>query len=248
MHTRRERRVKSSTHSSLVGFYWGPRAESADDTASRLHSFMGDLSEVMPHFTAWRSLPELRAFKWRERRFAKQLVAKGSVRTDIGKKVIAGAGFMMSLMTETPPEEPLTLSVQCGSTVPGIGNLCMLACPQSSPAYSGFAQLSSLVQICELIVKHWDPDTGIVTSHELQELVFPEKRFSKSIGHVTYRSSRITLPRLPRRYESQSIAERGILVFATKVPFDSIRKEHLESLKDLAVILGVESADDAQTK
>jgi hypothetical protein len=157
-------------------------------------------------------------------------------RSEGGRTVIEDLGFSAWLVSRSPAEQPFQLKLQFSSLVPGVPNLCVLTCPASSPAYAEYARLPVLIEVCELVIRHWDPDDGLVISSELHDSLFSGARFD--VGWITYRSSREPLPKLPKEYKCLNIPNRGTLVFATNEPFSSRRKGHVEAVRKLATLIG----------
>lgn len=228
------------TDSSFISFYWGSRTDKIDACASRVQRFLNELSSINRHLRGWKTIQKMASFNWREIGAVKEVLIEGADEDGIEDDKIPTLGFRIGLLSKSPSEEPFNLSIQTGSTVTGVSNLCMLVCSTSSPAYAEFASRSTILRVCEIIVQYWDPDYGLVTSSELDESLFPNNPYE--VGWITYRAPRNNAPVLPGSFEHHEIPDRGTLILATEEPFCSDRPDHIDALKNLGKLLGVKVA------
>lgn len=222
---------------TFLGFYWGPREEDIETCSTRVLNFLKGFSALSEHFTAWKSIPKMQRIAWRRHDAIKQLLSEGINRTDVGNRPIESLGFKLSLLSLTPEGQPFNLGIACGCYSPQIKNLCMLMCPKASSASDAFGRLPVLLQACELIVGHWDPDYGAVTSDELADVLDPEDP-NYAVGWLTYRATRGKSPVVPSAFESIDILNRGKLFLATSKQFSLGRADHIEAVQRLAALLG----------
>jgi hypothetical protein len=216
-----------------MGFYWGPRKESAEEVAVRAELFFKKLKAINPAVAKWTraSSRTLRPLVInRENLF--NLFAAGVNRTDIGKEIIPDLGFSASLIS-TIDNGPALLRVHAGCYSKWVSNVCVFQFPPSKRTDKDLITLPTLIRLCSLTVQCWEPDEGRVTSHLLHEAIDQQNK-KPEFGWLTYLSKKHgPIPPLPKPARIEPIDDKGHLIIAVDKMFSSARPKHIEAVRNV---------------
>jgi hypothetical protein len=243
-HSRSRAKDKVCTDASLIAFYWKGRGDALDICADRLHAFMRDFARQSPLLKSWKSLTVPLSLdsiqgdqrvNWRKREVVRRFLGQGVFKS-YGKEE-PQSGYHVGLYSDAGADVsgPISVEVSSGHHSPNISDRLLIECSPSSPVYVELARLPLLLAICETIVKCWAPDNGVVISRDLHDECFPNSMYE--VGWITYRSSRLPFPSLPKRFKTREVPGRGTLILATAEPFSSKRSTHVKALQELGSLL-----------
>jgi hypothetical protein len=163
---------------------WGVREESLDQCAGRMIEFLKELANLDDLFT--RLVPT--ATRRSQRRYSldevKECLAQGVTHTDVGNQLIRELGYSMS-MHAVDGDATMTLSIACGGFSPWVRNVCSIVFPSTGNAAERIIRLEPLVRIMDAATRHWNPEHGIVSSHECSNLLSPTN-LDFEAGWITY--------------------------------------------------------------
>ena len=238
----------------FIGAYWGPRKESADECAKHAVDLLTRLSLCDEALQQW-TRPQIsdegivdlesveRAVPCDEKALKHILLAGQNHYDDKEKTIIRDLGFQVCLSTDIREDGIVHLDFHCGLYHEGSGlvNCCAISLPGNGVIGERLMQIGVLEKLMDSIVQSWEPDWGIVVSHEYLRL-FPEsssKNFlAPKVGWMTYLSSRCgSMPALPEPYRVVSIGGKGHLVVVTAERFSGNLPTHVEAVKEVTSIL-----------
>jgi len=221
----------------FLRFLWGPRPESLKRCAGRLDAFLSELRSIDNAFAAWRRdnttafqvpLGVKRLEGW---------LAEGVNRNDVGKEVIAELGFALSLTSSE--ESTLTLRVNCGVYSSWTNNCCSIEFPSTGKVADRILRADILTRVAKATVLAWQPDHGVITSHQCSARSQPPSFLSEA-GWITYLSEKYNhLSQLPSQLTTENIVG-GRLVVATSDRFDSTNAQHMKPIMVLTAKLSGE--------
>jgi hypothetical protein len=120
------------------------------------------------------------------------------------------------------------LLLRCGSAAEVAPNSCVLYLPSEEPEAGRVLTVPVLSQVLRAMVLAWEPDWGIVASHEWQEAVRSKEDEREPVGWFTYFStSRGNAPSLPEPVRSEFVEGQGTLVLLTPERLSTANPEHL---------------------
>jgi hypothetical protein len=223
-----------ASDSFFLRFLWGPRAESVDQCADRLNTFLSKLNEIDSAFAVWRNVDYGRKeyrVPIRTTLLAKWLT-KGVNLTDIGKKVIPELGYSVSLLCgEENAILPLWMS--CGVYSPWNYNNCSFQFPPEGVIVSRILHVSALMRIAKSLINCWDPDHGVITTYRCSELLAP-KGFEWEVGWITYLSPKYKrVSRLPPHAHLEFV-DGGQLIILTDGRFSCSNADDLRAARMVA--------------
>jgi len=222
----------------FASFFWGPRQEDANECADRLSRFFGELRAITPVFAMWtrvggRSEPARRSPI--EKPILSEWFARSVLRTDIGSHPMPEGGFTLSFLTRYEPERDISLTVSCGVYSKWVPNVCSMRFPNAGKAARETLQLPVLVKIAKAAVTCWQPDRGVISSHEARE------KLSSPIGApvggwITYLPAKYARLAVPPGGASESVRD-GRLIIATPDRFSSANPTHMRFARELTRML-----------
>jgi hypothetical protein len=219
-----------------VGAYWLARRESAESCARRAESFFRLLASCDQSFTHWfkkgRTLEE--ALKHRiesdaaslAKVFNQQAQQEGRFATD---------GFSLKGWNGQTHEAASRLSLLCGDASAWVSNLCLFNPPDEGPAEERVLQAPVLARILRTMAVAWEPEWGVVTSHEHRDKVAPESAEAGTfVGWLMYFSHRRgPLPPLPSPVQVEPVEDKGTLVILTPERLTASNPAHVALALDV---------------
>ncbi|MDZ4782702.1 MAG: Imm52 family immunity protein [Planctomycetia bacterium] len=224
---------------------WGPRQESLEACAGRLHRYFEALCASTPRFRRWfggaRSKRKAldRATDVHSIETLTKLLQSGRNRTDIGRKVIEDLGFGVGLWNgATKYEDEAAVSVHCGAycKVPGL--------PWPNSVSIGFpVVLSELgdwqrsAAILEFTAKLWEPDFVTVFSNQAQSsrpFAYPFVDWMFYLPDRKY-----DLPNSIPAAHVERLDDLGTIIVVQEEPPDPANPEHTRNIERVRDALGL---------
>ncbi len=214
--------------------FWSARREAVSQCATRICGLLTDLAAVDPsldHFHIVAESGEVRSVgSARHKRLIEALEA-GVNRNDVDGSPIEELGYSLRLSNENTRIQAL---VGCYSE--WVWNNFLLG-PIDSQAIPQLCQYSAMRAVVQTIVEWLDPEHGVVTSEEFDELIydyddpaFVMKPGQYRSGWMTYVSNRHSpIPEVPAGVEVNTIPNRGILIVVTREPFNAAIPDHVRA-------------------
>jgi hypothetical protein len=167
-----------------------------------------------------------------------RLLAAGRNRTDIGRKVIEDLGFSLNLWNGAPNDDrAASLSFLCGAYseyVSNTANLSLSTFRSSAALVPNFDLLRNALLI---LIKHFAPDSGIVSSHAIPVESPYTPPPGPDAGWLTYVADK-EIPQLDvRGYETERVGDAGTLIIATREQFTAANQAHLDRVATLQEML-----------
>jgi hypothetical protein len=160
---------------------------------------------------------------------------EGINRKDIGGEEIPELGFAASFQAgeDTPG---VTLRINCSVYSAWVNNTCTMTFPRGGETVDRILDVPILTGIAKAVILSWQPDHGVITSHECSSILSPQSFYSEA-GWMTYLSAKYTeLSAMPREAVIDVIGD-GRLIIATMERFSSANTKHMETVRELASIL-----------
>jgi hypothetical protein len=219
---------------NYVSFGWGPRREAIAACAERLTHCLSDLGKLDSAFSSWRCVKESRGIPYSQLNssIVSRWLAEGVNRTDIGHELIPELGFSL-LLVANEEETALPLSIACGMWSPRLSNCCSLDLPCSGNTASRLLNVSTLMQVAKAIIASWEPEGGVITSHECSRLV-GAPRYESEAGWITYVSDKCAArAAIPEKATVEPVVG-GKLVIATLDRFSTANPKHMAIVRQLS--------------
>lgn len=212
-------------------FYWSARQEDADQCAEHIRALLVNLAQIdeaLNRFQIVDPRGETVAFSQTETQLAGAL-REGVNRNDVDGKPIDKLGYTLRLRNEGTH---IHTAVGCYSE--WVPNAFLLG-PIRRSILPRLCQCSKMRSIAHAVVGHLDPDHGVVTSDEYEDLVYDYENPGFVVkpgklmgGWLTYVSRRLA-PKLPFTDNASSIDDLGQIIVATDEVFDAGIQSHVDS-------------------
>jgi len=217
----------------FVGFYWGPRKETAEAVARRAYGLLQRLREISSVFTRWEPVSEKKA----GRKFTADLahlevLARAGVnRTDVGNEVIPDLGFRISLLSKACGSGLVSLRITAGGYSKWVSNVCVIELPPLASGDAALLRVPTLVKVCESVIAFWEPDSGQVGSPGMLDLL-PDRNEGVDVGWFTYLvAGHGEPPQVSPPSRVLPVNGKGHLIIATDGVFSCANPEHVKSLR-----------------
>ena len=182
-----------------LGAYWGSRAETLADVASKALETLAELRQTDEQFlnyytTGYSRKKALKKEVPLELEYIKRLclsmVRKGELRTNGFAKM----GFLFGVWTGQKEGESSVVQFTIGHqfTTPHLSNVCVISLPYEGAAAERLLQKEVSKRILAILAKIWNPDYAVLTSHHLRDKL----GVGNEIGWITYRKKIKKIPRL----------------------------------------------------
>jgi hypothetical protein len=213
---------------------WGPRNEGVEACTRRLNAFILELAYIDPAFNLWHRTtaddPGRREYLWGQEQLATWL-AEGACRTDNGDRPAPRQGFSIALNAD---RLALPMRVNCGGYAAWVRNSCTIELARDGDASERVLRAAVLENIARAAIRVWQPDHGVVTSHECSRRLSAACPLSEA-GWLTY-LSRIYDPIDPMPGHVEML-ENGRLVLATAERFSSLKPDHVKFVRELSDLM-----------
>ncbi len=222
--------------SYYLGVYWSARAESAEHCAQHVSRLFQSLAVCDPKLTSWYNKG------WTlEEALSKRLDTQASAlhqrfsRREDSEETPRDDGYSLRVWNGEPDEGSASLSIRCGESSPWIPNSCVLTPPEQGPTAERLLRVPTLAQVLRAMVRAFEPEWGLATSHAHRDLVSDAATPGTFIGWLTYFSHRRgPLPALPPCVHLEPVDTLGTLLVLTPERFTATRPDHLALAQDVS--------------
>jgi hypothetical protein len=173
--------------SFYIGAYWGSRAETLNEVKDKVIQTLKRLADEDEQFANWYEggMGRKEALSKRVtinsdtiQRLCLEQVRKGELSQDGVSKM----GFLFGLWTGHKEEETSSISFSVGTASKWLTNSCVIKLPFRGSAHERLLQQKTATTIIALLVKIWNPDYAVLTSHDLNDKL----DIGNKIGWITY--------------------------------------------------------------
>lgn len=223
-----------------VGTYWLVRREPAESCAVRTESFFRRLAACDPSLAHWfrkgRTLKK--ALRHRiETDSASLLTAFRQQEQEEGR--FPTDGFSLRGWNGEVREAASSIDLRCGDASLWVPNICLFSPPQEGAAAERFLQVPMLTRILSVMAATWEPEWGIVTSHELRDTLSESPKTGTFVGWLTYFSLRRgEVPPLPAPVQVEPVEDKGTLVILTPERLTASNSAHVALAREVSERLG----------
>ncbi|MEA1649362.1 Imm52 family immunity protein [Nitrospirillum sp. BR 11164] len=222
----------------VIGAYWGPRRETAEDCASRAAIFFDDLVQTAPLLARWYERGRSRkdalalAVDVSNRDALRKLLLKGQNRKDANQEVIADLGFRIGLWNGAATEEgEAGLSILCGGYHERVRNNVVLDLPRS---FSGALTAEGAAALLAATAKAWNPDwAGVMTRQAMESRDFSGRR--PFVDWLVYVPRTMTSPPAPSTVAA--VASLGSIIVVQPTPPGNGDTEALQRIQRVEALL-----------
>ncbi|WP_434385407.1 immunity 52 family protein [Melittangium boletus] len=219
-----------SAEEHYLGVYWSSREDAAERCAQRVERLFQSLAACDRTLSTWYGKG------WtREEALAKPLDMRGAGLQQVfdqqAKQAgrMQGEGFSLNLWNGEEREDSTSLSLLCGEASPWLTNSCVLKTPEK------LLRVPTLAQVLRAMVRAFEPEWGLATSHAHRDLVSDSAEPGTFIGWLTYFSHRRgPLPALPPCVHLEPVDTLGTLLVLTPERFTITRPDHLALAQDVS--------------
>ena len=217
-----------------VGVYWAARREEVNECARRADLFFQMLAQCDASLGQWyragrvaRGSPGCPVHV-NDRGEIEDLLLRGRNRADLDNSVIEDLGFGLHVWNQRPDARATILDITCGVYTEWVSNVCLLRPPIEGEAAERMLNSPILARILECMATAWDPDWGVVTTHQVRDLIPSADEKDAEVGWMNYFSRRRgTVPPLPAPVRIEPVGSLGMLIILTPERFTASNPEHI---------------------
>jgi hypothetical protein len=209
-----------------AGSYWLARSESAEACARRAELFFHLLGRCDPAWTRWYRTAD--SFEEaRKRQFMTDATHFEKLFAQKANQV--AAGFSFHLWTGDNLQETSDVDGCCGHSSLRLPSTCVLRPCGKGNIGERVLTTSVMAEVLRAMALAWDPEWGVVTSHQYDDLVSDKVMpAGTSVGWVMYFSRlRGTVPPLPAPMRMEPVEDKGTLIILTPERFTASNPEHV---------------------
>jgi hypothetical protein len=226
----RKRNAMMQMESFFCRFSWGPRPQSIKDIAKQTQKCLRTLASIDDSLAKWRVL-DIHAGKFIPLSGSPEKLLTRIMDHAAAKSAMdADAGHTFQCLSDAG----VTCGIRCGITSPWLSNVCNLQLPKDDKVTEKILRSEVLMKIAEVIVNHWMPDYGVITSHECCDIL-SAKQNNHEAGWVTYLRGYAHVE-FPSAAEVRQTGT-GRLVLACRERFSSRTPKHMKLVRNLSKIL-----------
>jgi hypothetical protein len=215
-------------------FYWGARRESAVECSARLSGLLAELADISHAFGSWNIVMPSGAscvFEISNLEHLAEALLEGRNHSDVDSQPIDELGYTLRLINETT-----RIEVLMGCYSKWVPNNFLLG-PITTDAGGDVRSLTTFSEVVRAVAYHLDPDHGVITTEEYENLIGDDPAFTPKPGRprsgwMTYVSQRYSVNH-KLRANAIAMDYRGHLFVATEEPFDAANNKHAESARRL---------------
>lgn len=218
-----------------VGAYWPGRAEPLGTSAQRAEAFFRELIPLDPSLTRW-----FEQANSREAALKSQFTpdAETLLRLFQQKRYQTEPGWLSFAAWNGESAASSVVDFSCGSPSPRVTDACVLTPPSQGAAAERLLRAPVLARILRAMALAWEPDSGVVMSHDHLDAVAPGNLPDVLVGWVTYLSRRMgTVPPLPAPVRIEPVEDRGTLIILTPERFTASNPEHIALATQVRALL-----------
>ncbi len=144
-------------------------------------------------------------------------------------------GFSADVWNGQSDEDSSSLSFRLGGTSSRLPEFCLLSPPEQGPTAERLLRVPTLAQVLRAMVRAFEPEWGLATSHAHRDLVSDAATPGTFIGWLTYFSHRRgPLPAQPPCVHLEPVDALGTLLVLTPERFTATRPDHLALAQDVS--------------
>lgn len=199
-----------------LGAYWGRRAESAPSCTRRNDDLLTCLASQDPVLQSWRAImsegKEQVIWPGYSIRKIGDLLAASACGSDLTPSNEHAGGYSLSLWNGEDEQDAVALNIGCDNDSPYVGNSCVFSqLPALGPSSARLLSVASLVSIVTCMVRAWEPEWAVVSSHDMRDQVLLPAGMSASVGWITYLPvAREAVPPLGPHIDVMPLASQGV--------------------------------------
>jgi hypothetical protein len=213
------------TETYYAGSYWLARQESAEACARRAELFFRLLGRCDPTWTHWHDTADSEEAK------ASQVNPDAATFTRMfgrEKNRQGEDGFRFWLWGGDTVEEATSVNTRCGAATPWLSSTCVLDLPTRGPVATRVLTAPVMTEVLRAMALAWEPEWGVVTSHEHRNRVSERAKAGTFVGWMMYFSHlRGTVPPLPPPVRVEPVEDKGTLVILTHELFTVSNPGHV---------------------
>ncbi|MDY7226988.1 immunity 52 family protein [Hyalangium rubrum] len=208
-----------------AGSYWLARPESAQACARRAERFFHLLGHCDPAWTRWYQTAD--SFEEaRKLQFATDAASFQKLFSEKENRI--GDGFTFWLWTGDNLQETSSVNGACGSADPRPPSTCVLKPYDEGLIGQRVLTAPVMTEVLRAMALAWDPEWGVATSYEHQEMITKGDSPDTFVGWVMYFSRlRGKVPPLPAPVRIEPVEDKGTLVTLTPERFTASNPEHV---------------------
>jgi hypothetical protein len=200
---------------------------------------LAKLTEINNHFEKWFLKDETRAEALRHRigmdvGSVAKLLDHGRHRRDDDSRIMEELGFSAALWNGALDAASAAISFHCSCFHPRLKNVVLLNLPVNGGEGGQALDFEALRRIMLILVRCFDPDWGVVTSHRLRDEIIKIPVGEPTAGWSTYLSRKYGTFEPRAGYEVERVRDMGQLLIATHERFDLDRPEHVGAALEVA--------------
>lgn len=186
-------------------FYWGDRKEDICECVNRTVMLIQKLSSLDNFYSDW-YMGGMSRKKALKNRIAinddsiREIFIRSRNTNDIDGHTLDNLGYTLGLWNGRKEEESVGISISCSIHAENINlmNSCIISFPEaSSAAGKRLLNTSFIRKLLELVVEVWEPDWGVVTSHQFRRHINPVPRVPFVAWFLYLSERRGVIPQLP---------------------------------------------------
>jgi hypothetical protein len=217
--------------------YWGGRKESAEECARRTEIFFRLLSRCDSIYARWFEQAD-------SLKKALQLQFEPTYDTFVrffGRRKYRDGkdGFSFSAWTGHKEDgHGGMVMLRCGSAAEVVSNNCLLYLPSEGPEEGRVLTPSVLTEVMRALVLAWEPDCGVVTSHDMRDTLSEKGSAGTFVSWVMYLSrERGEVPPLPEPVRVEPVEDKGSLLLLTPERLSASNPEHVALARRVQEVL-----------
>lgn len=213
--------------------YWGPREETLREATRRSAALLKGIAAVAPGLGPW----------------YRQTSSRTPQQADLSAEALASMledgkdefGLWLGLWSGWKPGDGrvhgLVLNINCGNTFDLAPNRVHIQLPRpESTLADEFVHAERLIQLMRCVVTVWNPEWGIVTSSEYDDLGRESDDCPRS-GWMFYRAGKVDLTELLPPATGVTVPGHGTLIVATMDRFSHVNPDHVRTARHVEDLL-----------
>ncbi|CAM4072114.1 hypothetical protein G4177_29380 [Corallococcus sp. ZKHCc1 1396] len=220
-----------------AGCYWLARPEPVEACAQRLVTFLRDLEPLDSIWNRWHQAAA-NFEKARKRQVKLDSATLEKLMRSKAHRFLDRSSFW--LWAGENEDETSGVHGNCGGSSKHAGSVCILTLGNLGGIAERVLTAPLLTAVVRAMALAWEPEFGIVTSHEHRELVAPQTGADAGtfVGWVMYFADfRGPVPPLPASVQVEHLPGRGTLITLTQEKFTVSNPEHVALAADVQVRL-----------
>jgi hypothetical protein len=228
-------------------FYWWERPESPKECAERLARFLSEIQSMHQEFSSWEIMDrnaKLHAMPKNAVPALSRAFEAGCNRNELDGRPIEDLGFRIGLSNAPLRKGGIQISAKMGGFSEWLVNVFLFG-PIKASETPELAEFPMMLKLVHAIVRHIEPDYGLIRSEEYDELVtdfddpdyIPQPGKPKP-GWIVYLADGYwEFPSIPHDVYHEHIPDRGDVYAVVSETFDASNPAHVEAANRFAEVL-----------